>query len=261
MRLFLIVADDPFYVPVFLKEFLGRFRGDVIGAAIIPPHSPPKPLRRYILDHYYMYGLYNFMMLVLRYIWRRYLLPFFDLVKGQVPRTARLLLSDYGCSICYPRNVNDARFVRYLKSLGLDLIVSVASSQIFRRAILGVPRVGCLNIHGSLLPKHRGINPSFWVLLEGEKETGITVHLMDEHIDTGPIVLQRPLTVSENETLDSLSYRIARVGARVTEEAIGLIETAEDLEPRLDSKHSESYHSFPTKNDGRSFRKKGLRFF
>lgn len=261
MRVFLITADDPIYVPVFMKKFLEQFQGELVGTAIIPPHPRKMTFRGYIYDHYQMYGPVAFMMMGFRYVQKRYLSGVLRCLKIGGSHSLRSLLLEYGCPVLTPHNINSKDFLHKLENYDLDLIVSVASSQIFRKRILGIPRLGCVNIHGALLPKHRGINPSFWVLLNGDAQTGTTVHFMDEKIDTGRIILQQPIPVANNETLNSLSLKIARTGARVLIEAIAMLEDGTESIVISDQEGAGSYHSFPTKEDGRRFRDRGLSFF
>ena len=81
--------------------------------------------------------------------------------------------------------------------------MSVAGNQIFRAALLEVAHKGCLNVHSALLPRYRGLMPTFWVLKNGEKETGVSVFLVDKGIDSGPIVVQKrvPITTDRLENL------------------------------------------------------------
>ncbi len=97
-------------------------------------------------------------------------------------------------------DVNRADFVEKLSALEPDLVFSAAYPQIFNSSLLGVPRVGALNSHPSMLPRFRGAHPIFWAIAMGEAETGVTVHYMESKIDTGPIVAQVRFPVTENDT-------------------------------------------------------------
>src|SRR5262249_34005154 len=118
------------------------------------------------------------------------------------------------------RSVNSAEYLDRLRRLGLDLIVSINASQKFKTPILSLPRLGCINVHGALLPRYRGRLPSFWVLANGEKETGTTVHFMNEELDDGPILLQERVAIAPDDTQDSLIRKTKAVGARLIVDAI-----------------------------------------
>src|SRR5713226_7770003 len=90
--------------------------------------------------------------------------------------------------------------MQHVQLLGVDLIVVAGFARILKRALVDVPRLGCINVHPSLLPHYRGPEPFYWVLANLEKTTGVTIHHVDEGIDTGDIILQRELEIRPNET-------------------------------------------------------------
>ena len=99
-----------------------------------------------------------------------------------------------------------------IEALGADLIVVMAYGQILPKAVLNTPRVACLNLHASILPKYRGAAPIQAAILAGDRETGITLMYMDEGLDTGDILLIKTLTIAEDETGGSLHDRLAELG-------------------------------------------------
>jgi methionyl-tRNA formyltransferase (EC 2.1.2.9) len=117
-----------------------------------------------------------------------------------------------GLKILEPTRLKDPQFIQILKDLSPDLIVVCAYGKIIPKEILEIPKFGCWNIHASLLPKYRGASPINWAILEGEKETGITIMLMDEGLDTGPILLQKKINISEEDDANSLSQKLAQLG-------------------------------------------------
>ena len=126
-----------------------------------------------------------------------------------------------------PVKVKDAEAVETLRSYGADAFIVAAFGQILSEEILTMPKYGCINIHASLLPKYRGAGPIQWVILDGEKETGITIMQMDKGIDTGDMLLQRVVPIDEKETGDSLHDKLARAGAELIVEALSKIEAGE----------------------------------
>lgn len=102
------------------------------------------------------------------------------------------------------------KFVRTLKNLKPDLILVNSYSMILPKEILDIPSKGTLNIHGALLPKYRGANVLNWVLINGEKETGVTIHYVDEGIDTGDIIVQRKVKINFIDTALTLKKKLAR---------------------------------------------------
>ena len=117
-------------------------------------------------------------------------------------------------------NVNDPKFIEYVKGLNIDLVVVYFFSQILKPAILQTPRLGVINCHPSLLPRYGGPHPAFWMLKNGESIAGVTVHMMTEGIDTGAIVAQQELLIGENETNGQLTQRQHRAATTLLTEAV-----------------------------------------
>ena len=108
----------------------------------------------------------------------------------------------------------------WLRSLTPDLIVVAAFGQILPPSVLDIPTYGCLNVHASILPAYRGASPITAALLDGLSETGVTIMLMDAGMDTGPVLTQAALPVLARDTTDSLSHRLAALGAELLAETI-----------------------------------------
>ena len=113
--------------------------------------------------------------------------------------------------------------VNDLKKLAPDLVITCAFGQILSQEILDIPKLGVINIHASLLPKYRGASPIHYAILNGEKQTGITVMKTDIGIDTGDMILQKSLDIGEKETCGELFNRLSVLGAECIGEALDLI--------------------------------------
>ena len=118
-----------------------------------------------------------------------------------------------------------AEGVEDLKRLAPDLMITCAFGQILSQEILDIPKKGVINIHASLLPKYRGASPIHYAILNGEKQTGITIMKTDIGIDTGDILLQKSIDIGENETCGELFERLSVLGAECVKQAIALIES------------------------------------
>jgi len=128
-------------------------------------------------------------------------------------------------SVIQPERVRDPDFIQTFRALAPDMVVLVAFGQILPKEVIQFPRMGCINVHPSLLPKYRGAAPIQWALIRGEKETGITTIMMDEGVDTGDILLQRKTAIEPDENFDRLHDRLALMGAEVLTETIeGLLQ-------------------------------------
>lgn len=136
------------------------------------------------------------------------------------PPPVKLAAEGMGLAVFQPPSINDPEAVEKLRELNLDLLVVAAYGQILKNRVLELPRLGCVNVHASLLPHYRGAAPVAWAILNGERTTGVTVFLMDEGMDTGPILLQRELEIGPEETRGELEARLAQLGGELVLEAV-----------------------------------------
>jgi folate-dependent phosphoribosylglycinamide formyltransferase PurN len=164
-----------------------------------------------------------------------------------------------GVPVIGSTDVNEPDTIRQIAAWQPDLVISVYLNQLMKKELINLPAYGILNIHPALLPRNRGLFPYFWVLANGETETGVTVHWVDEKFDTGHLLLQEKITVQPGDTITSLSYKSSVLGADMLVRAINLI--AAGNPPRIPQDHSQaSYHSWPKPADQRRFRQQGGKY-
>lgn len=144
--------------------------------------------------------------------------------RRMVSSPVKLEAQKEGIKIFQPHKVKDTAFIKDLKLFDPSIIVVAAYGQILPSEIIHLPEYGCVNIHASLLPKYRGASPINWAIINGEERTGITTILMDEGMDTGPVLLQEEVEINADDTAGSLSQRLSKIGADV------LMQTLEGLE-------------------------------
>ncbi len=130
----------------------------------------------------------------------------------------------YGIPVLQPKRAREETFIEELRSYQADVIVVIAFGQILPKAILDMPKYGCINIHASLLPRLRGSAPIQWAIINGEEKTGITTMYMDVGIDTGDMLLKEEYIISPDETGGSLHDRLAHMGGDL------ILETLKQLE-------------------------------
>ncbi len=128
-----------------------------------------------------------------------------------------------GVSVLQPRRVREPEAQEALRALRPELQVVVAYGQILPRSVIEIAPLGTVNVHASLLPRLRGAAPIQWAIARGDAETGVTTMLIDEGLDTGPMLLSRHMSIGPEETADQLEPRLARLGAEV------LLETVQGL--------------------------------
>ena len=132
-------------------------------------------------------------------------------------------------------------FIQTIQSLKPDVIVVVAYGKILPTEILNIPKYGCVNVHGSLLPKYRGAAPIQWAIINGEEKTGITTMYMSEGMDTGDMILKQEVTISEKDTYGSLYEKLKIVGGKLILETLEKI--ADGMIPR--EKQSDDFSIAP----------------
>lgn len=154
-----------------------------------------------------------------------------------------------GVDLLQPTSVRGAGFLGRLHSLDLDLAVVAAYGRIFPRALLELPVGGCVNIHASLLPAYRGASPIQAAIAGGERVTGVTTMVMEEGLDSGPILLREETPIGAHESAGELSPRLAAVGARLLVRTLEALE-AGTVEPRSQSHAEASYAPMLKSDDG-----------
>lgn len=130
------------------------------------------------------------------------------------PPPVKLLALEKGIPVHQPTKLRDGTALKLLEKLEPDLIVVVAYGRILPREILDCPRLGCINVHGSILPKYRGAAPIQWTVLNGDETAGVTTMFMAEELDAGDIIMTMTTPVGEDETSGELYDRLAPLGAK-----------------------------------------------
>lgn len=149
--------------------------------------------------------------------------------------------------VSYP-DINSKLFVSWMKEHARpDLILSIFFNQILKEEILNIPRFGAFNLHPSLLPKYRGISPTFWALANGEKTTGVTLHKMNWKIDVGEILGQKEVEILPDDTEHSLYMRCCQVGLKLIISLIDSLKQGLSVSLRQMNLSEKSYYSLPKK--------------
>ena len=130
----------------------------------------------------------------------------------------------YNIPVFQPAKVKTPEGVETLRSFGADIFVVAAFGQILSKEILDMPKYGCINIHASLLPKYRGAAPIQWAVIDGEKQSGVTIQQMNEGIDTGDILLKAVVDLDPKETGESLYEKLSKTGAELILQVLPMIE-------------------------------------
>lgn len=142
-----------------------------------------------------------------------------------IPSPVKEFALEKGLQVYQPEKVkNNEEFINQIKNLNPDLICVVAYGKILPKEILEIPKLGCINVHGSLLPKYRGAAPIQWAVLNGDKTTGITTMYMDIGMDAGDMILKKEVEIGEDETTGELWERLSKLGGDLLVDTIKQIE-------------------------------------
>jgi methionyl-tRNA formyltransferase len=248
LRILFITEDDPLYVIRFFEVFFQEHPSatmEVCGITIDRPfHEPPwKTLRR-------MLGLYG--PIGVARIGGRFLRA--RLSGRSIARLAR----ERSIPMYPAQSVNAPEYLERVRRLAPDVIVSVAAPEIFRKDILRIPRLGCINIHSGRLPVYRGMMPTFWQMMRGESAITVTVHEMAEKLDAGGVLGTVTVPVEPRDTLDRLITVTKQAGARLLIQVLDRIRLGQALAVPVDMKDA-SYFSFPKPEHVREFHQRGHR--
>jgi len=155
-----------------------------------------------------------------------------------------------GLEVVQPESLKNAGVVRHLSSYAPEVIVVAAFGKILPAEVLALPRFGCVNVHPSLLPRYRGPSPVAAAILNGDETTGVTIMLLDEGVDSGPILSQQEVSILEDDTTGSLSARLAEAGARLLIETLPLWIKGK-IVPKSQDESQASYSGLVGKEAGR----------
>jgi methionyl-tRNA formyltransferase len=248
LRVLFITEDDPLYVIRLFEVFFREYPADAIeicGITIDRPfHEPPwKTLRRMLG----LYGAWGVARVATRFLRAR--------LTG---RSIARLAAERSIPLYPARSVNAPEYLEQVRRLAPDLVVSLAAPEIFRRDLLGIPRLGCINIHSGRLPVYRGMMPTFWQMLRGEPAVTVTVHEMAEKLDAGRVLGTVTVPISARDSLDRVIVTTKQAGARLLIEVLNKIRL-DQLSPVPVDMTGASYFSFPKREHVLEFRKRGHR--
>ena len=175
-------------------------------------------------------------------------------------KSVNVTLKKYGIPILHIKDdINSEKNLCKIRDFKPDLLVSIAANRIFKKHLIELAPKGCLNLHTALLPKYRGLMPSFWVLKNDETHTGVSVFFVDEGIDSGPILIQKKIEIGDKSWSELIKHS-KRIGMQAILEAIELIHSGNYK--LIENDHRKmSYYAFPNEKDVKEFVKSGKKFF
>lgn len=165
------------------------------------------------------------------------------------PSLIKVIADELNIPVIQPKKLNDEQFWKTLQAYDIDLIVVAAYGKILLKKLLEYPRFGCINVHASLLPRWRGASPIQAAILNGDRQTGVTILKMDEGIDTGPILSKRAIDIDARETSETLALMLSKIGSKLLSDTLpGYLEGK--IQPQPQSDHGATYAGLIKKEDG-----------
>ncbi|MFA7630640.1 MAG: formyltransferase family protein [Candidatus Cloacimonadaceae bacterium] len=252
MKIWIITMEDPVYTVDFIKTIISECKYDVLGLTITRGNrfkiGKGKSKVLYALSLFIIMGIPFSAKLLLKKIRYSFTKNFFP----SSPLTLSGFAKKNGLIVNYVANPNSKSFLEKLNDYDIDVIIS-QSQHILKRRLLSIPSIGVLNRHNALLPKNRGRLTPFWVLYKKEKETGVSIHFVDEKIDSGSIVRQVKYDVPPNATFGKIVNENYQRAAHAMLDALDIIKQGEIKLIRNDDEHS-TYNSIPTFRQALVFR-------
>jgi methionyl-tRNA formyltransferase len=264
MKIFIVTMDDPVYTIPFFKEVIDYRYKDIVGVAVASGDRlklfKNRSKFKYIVSLFLIMGVWNFTKNSIKTIFFKigiFLSKRFKYVESPsvLSYAQKKELKTYNIE-----SPNDTTFLEELKKIQPDVIIN-QSQHILKKDFLTIPSIGVINRHNALLPKNRGRLTPFWVLFNNEKETGVSIHFIDEGIDSGDIIVQEKFEVLPKDNFNSIARKNYSIAGKAMLKALNLLESGNYTLIKND-KTLASYNSTPTLSEAISFRKKMIiRFF
>jgi methionyl-tRNA formyltransferase len=254
MKILIITEEDEFYLPLCLDRFLKQNKHEVL--EVVLARNPLtanmfQTAKKFVLT----FGLLPFFRHACRLLQAKLLdtFPFLNHT-GRYFSIQRVCRA-YKIPCCHAEKINAPNFLERCRRLNPDLILSISPTQIFKETLIQLPRYGCINIHTAKLPRYRGLYPTYWAMASGEKTIGISVHYIENGIDTGKIIVQDEIEIPPRTTMDFMLRETKLKAADLLLEAVRQIESGKVSAsyPQGDG----SYFSFPTPESYKEFKKNG----
>ena len=251
-----MTADDRVFLPRFCDLVFSDAEFEVAGLAVVKdPH-----VFRFLVNSLRFLGFWQFAREALGQLQLR-ASGFLGALFGSQKRSSlKQVCRRYDIEYFTVERINSKSFRQLLRDKKIELLVSAACPQILGRKLLSLPPKGCINVHYGLLPRYRGLFPSFWVLANGEKETGVSVHYMVKEIDAGDILIQEKAAIKPEDTFYSLVKRLkTELGPKALLRAIDKIRNG-DSSVIPNNIQDGSYFGFPTREAMKRFRAAGRKW-
>ena len=258
LRILIITEEDEFYLPLSIQYILNNCPYEII--EVVCARNPLLPSKlRAARKFYTAFGLGPILSHGLRLVKAKVLDTFAWLNFTNRYYSVRRLCEAHNLPYLYSENINAPDFIQHCRELNIDLFASVSPTKVFKEKLINLPKHGCINIHTAKLPKYRGLYPAYWAMACGEGSMGVSIHYIEEGVDTGKIILREELEIPRNTTLDHMLKVTKLKGAELLVKAIRQI--AEDTVQAFYAEGEGTYFSFPTPDSYEKFKSCGYKLW
>ena len=250
---YVFIQDEPYFLPKVLDKYLREFHDSTAGINIQSVAQGKRTVFETAKDLYKLYGFRYFQWKLRQVASYKLKAKLFNDILGSTRTcySVKAVARKYGVPVSEQVNVNSEEFRKYLRDAGVEFIVSISGTQMYRKDLLAQTPKGIVNCHGALLPKYRGLMPSFWTLANGGTEGRVSVHFVDAKLDNGPIWFRR----IPHQSAGHAGRRhgpLEDLAAEAIVEAVRLVE-AGNYELIPNDASQASHFSMPTKDDFKKF--------
>lgn len=257
MRIFLVIDETRFYHPDFVADFLRRTDDEVVGGALVIKIPPKNSCDYYLRRNWHCLRMSEMFKLA----WLKYSMAFKEIVspknKDSCFYSVRSVYNQFKIEyIQVEDSINKVEYLDFIRKKAPDVIIS-SNSLFFKKNLLDIPKICCLNRHSALLPAYGGQWPVLWACIQGEEYTGVSVHVMEEKIDQGAVLAQKKIVITSKDSVADLYRKCFQFSSDVVLAAIEKVRN-NDFSPC--SNGQPSYYSGPAKKDWEQFRQRGRRF-
>ena len=254
MKIVLITQDDPFYLAKNIDYLVRNLPSNVvISGCVVSSVSPFGKKESFVKKAFKTFSIFGFSFFL------RYSIRFIFAIVSKKNKVGAVLNKYHIPRIQLIHSINSPASLERIKEYSPDLLISIGGNEIFKRPLIDLAELGCLNLHTAPLPKYRGLMPSFWVLRNQEKHTAVSVFYVDEDIDSGPILVQERVEIN-GQSQEELINQTKRIGMDCIVRAVSKIQT-NDISTMPNDDNQMTYFSFPKKSDVSEFRRVGAKFF
>lgn len=253
MNIVLITQDEPFYLKKSLSYLVKNLPAGCHISGVVLLAASPFGKKLTLLQK----GFSTLKVFGLKFTTYYFIKLLFSRISGSSVRN--FLIKKKIPIISLDKSINAPSSVAKILNYNPDLLISIQGNEIFKNPIISLAPKGCLNLHTALLPKYRGLMPTFWVLKNREEKTGVSVFFVDEGIDSGPILIQREVCIKDMSQAQLITLT-KQIGMECIVEAINKI-LAGDISTLPNEDQNMTYYGFPERNDVIEFLKVGARFF